>query len=58
MTQMTKFPTLLSTLPEVQQLLERLSLPNWFERENLLNGTVNSNWTPTIDVKDEKDQYI
>jgi HSP20 family protein len=58
MTQMTKLPTLLSNLPEIQQLLERLSAPNWFDRENLLNSSINSNWTPTIDVKDEKDQYI
>lgn len=58
MTQISKLPTLLSSIPEVQQILERFSLPNWFDRENLLNSTFNYSWTPTIDVKDEKEQYI
>lgn len=60
MTQQTKLPpALFSNLSDIRQTLDRLFDPNLFDsRENWLANVVGSNWVPTIDIKDEADQYV
>lgn len=57
MTQIIKRP-LFSNLSELHQALDRLFEPSWMERSNWLSNVVTSNWVPSIDVKDEPNQYV
>lgn len=58
MNQMTKRPSVLSNLSQMHQALDHLFEPSWFDQENWLSNVVGSNWVPTIDVKDEPNQYV
>jgi len=58
MNQIVKRP-LFSNLSELHQALDRMFEPSSFlDRENWLSNVVGSNWTPTIDIKDEANQYL
>lgn len=58
MNQIVKRP-LFSNLSELHQALDRMFEPSSFlDRENWLSNVVGSNWTPTIDIKDEANQYV
>jgi len=58
MNQIVKRP-LFSNLSELHQALDRMFEPSsFFDRENWLSNVVGSNWTPTIDIKDEANQYV
>lgn len=56
--QISKKTPLFSNLSDLHQTLERLFEPSWFDRENWLSNVAGSNWTPTVDIKDEANQYI
>lgn len=45
-------------LSELHQALDRMFESSWLERESLLNDEVITNWIPTLDVKEEENQYI
>lgn len=32
--------------------------PNWFDRENWISNVVGTNWTPSIDIKEQDNQYV
>lgn len=53
-----KQPPLFTSLSELHQAIDRMFEPTWLERNNWLSNVVTSNWTPTIDVKEEKNQYV
>lgn len=57
MSEVTKRPRV-SSLSEIHQMLDRLFEPSWLEQENWMSNTINSKWVPTLDVKDEKNQYV
>lgn len=58
MNQIVKRP-LFSNLSELHQALDRMFEPStFFDRDNWLSNVVGSNWTPTIDIKDEANQYV
>lgn len=58
MNQIVKRP-LFSNLSELHQALDRMFEPSsFFDRETWLSNVVGSNWTPTVDVKDEANQYV
>lgn len=58
MNKTTKLPSLLSNLSEMHQALDRFFEPSWFERENWLTNVASTNWVPTIDLKDDGNQYV
>lgn len=58
MSQIAKRP-MFSNLSELHQALDRIFEPSTlFDRENWLSNVVGSNWAPTIDIKDEENQYV
>lgn len=58
MKDITKGSALFPNISELRQALDRMLEPNWFDRENWLSNVVGSNWTPSIDIKDEPERYI
>lgn len=58
MSQMIKRPPLVSSLAELQQTINRLFDPTLMEQEDGLSNLLNSDWIPTIDVKDSGSHYL
>lgn len=58
MNPITKRSTLFPNLSELHQALDRMFEPNWLDRENWLSNVVGTNWTPSIDIKEQDNQYI
>lgn len=54
---LTKHTPLLTNLSDLHQLMNRMLQPNLLEGD-IGFGNVIANWTPTIDVKDEQNQYV
>lgn len=57
MNQITKH-SLFSGLSELRETLDRIFEPTPFDRENWLSNVVGTNWTPSIDIKEQDNQYI
>lgn len=58
MNQITKKPSFIANLTEMHHALDRLFEPSWLDKENWLSNVVGSNWVPTLDIKDEPNQYL
>ena len=58
MSQLAKYPSLLSNFAEMHQALDRLFEPSIFHRDNQIFNAPTSNWLPAIDIKETKDQYV
>jgi HSP20 family protein len=58
MNQVIKRSSLFPNLSELHQAIDRMFEPNWIDRENWLSNIVGSNWTPSLDVKEEENQYV
>lgn len=58
MNQITKRSQLFPNLSELHDALDRMFEPNWFDRENWLSNVVGTNWTPSIDIKEQDNQYV
>lgn len=57
MNQITKRP-FLPNISELHQALDHMFEPTWFDRENWISNVVGSNWTPSIDIKEQENQYV
>lgn len=60
MSQITRRPSpLFPGLSEVHEAVDRMFEPaTWLERNNWFSNVLTSNWVPTIDLKEESDQYV
>lgn len=58
MNQVIKHTPLFPNLSELHQAIDRMFEPNWFDRENWPSSLVGTNWMPSIDIKDENNQYL
>lgn len=58
MNQVTKRSSLFPNLSELHQALDRMFETSVFDRENWLSNVVGSNWTPSLDIKEENNQYV
>lgn len=58
MNQVTKRSSLFPNLSELHQALDRLFEPTFFDRENWLSNVIGSNWTPSVDIEENQNQYI
>lgn len=58
MNPVTKRSSLFPNLAELHQALDRIFEPSIFDRENWLSNVVGSNWTPSLDIKEENNQYV
>ena len=57
MNQVTKRSSLFPNLSELHQALDRMFEPSIFG-ESWLSNVVGSNWTPSLDIKEENNQYV
>jgi len=58
MNQITKRSSLFPNLSELHQAIDRMFEPTLFDRDHWLTNVIGSNWTPTLDIKEEDHQYI
>ena len=58
MSQLVKYPSILSNFAEMHQAIDRLFEPSIFNRDNQIFNAPTSNWLPAIDIKENKDQYL
>ncbi|VVC75678.1 Spore protein SP21 [Aquicella siphonis] len=58
MSQIIKRPPLVSSLAELQQTINRLFDPTLIEQEDGFSNLLNSDWIPTIDVKDAGSHFL
>lgn len=58
MNQLVRRP-LVTNLLDLHQALDRMFEPSFLDRENWLStASIDSNWMPTIDIKDDNNQYL
>lgn len=58
MNQITKRSSLFPNLSELHQALDRIFEPSWFDKGNWISNVVGTNWTPSIDIKEQDNQYL
>ncbi len=58
MAQISKRPPIVSSLVELQQVINRLFDPTLMEQEDGLSNLLNSDWIPSIDVKDNGSHFF
>ena len=58
MTQITKRSSIFPNISELHQALDRMFEPNWSQRENWLSNVVGTHWAPSIDIKEQENQYV
>lgn len=58
MNQISKRSQLFPNLSELHNALDRMFEPNWLNRENWHSNVLENNWTPSMDVKEQENQYV
>jgi HSP20 family protein len=58
MNQISKRPPIVSSLAELQQTINRLFDPTLIEQDYGISNLLNSDWIPSIDVKDNGSHFL